>query len=147
MASSDSTSNSSNCNSLEANEHLRKAYLMRELADTDGALAELDRAQAAIDANCEVILVLLAVKAAKAVSQGDNEALRLAVDALDQRSREIKAKASIPTMLVFRSMCELGRARLVAGDTELAGQAFRIALGLAQDEYGKNSLEIGRAHV
>ncbi len=141
MASSDSnTNNSSNCNSLEANEHLRKAYLMREVADTDGALAQLDKAQAGVDANSEASLVLLAVKAAKAVSQGDSEALRQSVDALDQRSREIKAKASIPTMLVFRAMCELGRARLVAGDTELAGQAFRIALGLAQDEYGKNSL-------
>ncbi len=143
MASSDSnTNNSSNCNSLEANEHLRKAYLMREVADTDGALAQLDKAQAGVDANGEASLVLLAVKAAKAVSQGDSEALRQSVDALDQRSREIKAKASIPTMLVFRAMCELGRARLVAGDIELAGQAFRIALGLAQDEYGKNSLEM-----
>ncbi len=141
MVSSDSSS-SSNCNSLEANEHLRKAYLMREVADFDGALAQLNEAQAGLDANTEASLVLLAVKAANAVSLGDNESLRKHVDLLDQRSREIKAKASIPTMLVFRAMCELGRARLVAGDGELAGQAFRIALGLAQDEYGKHSLEM-----
>lgn len=141
MVSSDSSS-SNNCNSLEANEHLRKAYLMREVADFDGALAQLNEAQAGLDANTEASLVLLAVKAASAVSLGDNESLRKHVDLLDQRSREIKAKASIPTMLVFRAMCELGRARLVAGDGELAGQAFRIALGLAQDEYGKHSLEM-----
>lgn len=140
MVSSDSSN--SNCNSLEANEHLRKAYLMREVADFDGALAQLNESQAGLDANTEASLVLLAVKAANAVSLGDNESLRKHVDLLDQRSREVKAKASIPTMLVFRAMCELGRARLVAGDGELAGQAFRIALGLAQDEYGKHSLEM-----
>lgn len=140
MVSSDS--NSSKSNSLEANEHLRKAYLMREVADFDGALAQLNESQAGLDANTEASLVLLAVKAANAVSLGDNESLRKHVDLLDQRSREVKAKASIPTMLVFRAMCELGRARLVAGDGELAGQAFRIALGLAQDEYGKHSLEM-----
>jgi hypothetical protein len=66
MVSSDSSSsNSSNCNSLEANEHLRKAYLMREVADFDGALAQLNEAQAGIDANTEASLVLLAVKAAQ----------------------------------------------------------------------------------
>lgn len=136
-----SNSSNSNCNSLEANEHLRNAYLRREVADFDGAAAQLSQAQAGPGANSEADLVLLAVTAAQAALHGDDQALRQAVDTLDLKSKEIKAKAPIPTMLVFRAVCELGRARLAAGDSELAGQAFRIALGLAQDEYGKNSLE------
>jgi hypothetical protein len=40
---------------------------MREVADFDGALAQLNEAQAGLDANTEASLVLLAVKAANAV--------------------------------------------------------------------------------
>ncbi|MFA6210186.1 MAG: hypothetical protein WCT03_05140 [Candidatus Obscuribacterales bacterium] len=142
MVSSNDSDSGSKCSSLEANEHLRKAYLMREVADYTGSLVQLSAANISAESDSEAGLVLLAVKAAQAMAHNDSEALRQAVDSLDSKTKEIKAKASIPTMLVFRAMCELGRARLVTGDTELAGQSFRIALGLAQDEYGKNSLEM-----
>ncbi|CAN5488570.1 hypothetical protein BH11CYA1_BH11CYA1_22950 [soil metagenome] len=144
MVSSESGS-TSNDKSLDAKEYLRKAYLMREVADFEGAQALLKQAQGQAEgeqADTEASLVLLAVNAEIAVAHGDKDAMRQAIESLEEKSKEIKAKASIPTMLVFRAMCELGRARLAAGEIGRAGQAFRIALGLAQDEYGKHSLEM-----
>jgi tetratricopeptide (TPR) repeat protein len=119
-------------------EQLRQACLKREVGDYDGALAELD----GTSAKGERELVLLAVRAEKAFHKQDQQELRQIVDELDLKCKEIKAKAPIPTMLVFRAMCELGRARCSSSDFEIAGQIFRTALGLAQDEYGKTGIEM-----
>lgn len=120
------------------NEYLRKACLKREVEDFEGARAELENAALK---EGEPGLVLLAVQAGCAEQKG-KEAVRPFVDQIEKRYKEIKAGAAIPTMLLFRAMCELGRAHSAAHDFELAGQTFRTALGLAQDEYGKSSLEM-----
>ncbi len=125
-------------NSVEANELLRRACLKREVEDFAGALADL---QATGLTEGEPGLVLLAVQARCAEKNG-KDAVRHYVDQIEVRYKEIKAVAAIPTMLIFRAMCELGRARAAAQDHELAGQTFRTALGLAQDEFGKDSLEM-----
>jgi len=125
-------------NSVEANEYLRKACLRREVEDFAGALADL---QATGLTEGEPGLVLLAVQARHAEKDG-KEAVRQYVDQIEIRYKEIKTIAAIPTMLLFRAMCELGRARSASEDHELACQIFRTALGLAQDEYGKDSLEM-----
>lgn len=126
--------------SSSVDEHLRQACLKREVGDYDGAQFELESSARMSEGEAE--LVLLAVRAEKAFQQQNQEDLRKVIDELDLRCKDIKAKASIPTMLVFRAMCELGRARCSALDFEIAGQIFRTALGLAQDEYGKGSIEM-----